>query len=37
LTADELEIKLQSIDGLYIPGDSATLVSHGNFDYTKKV
>lgn len=37
LSVEELKKRLREVNGLYIPGDSKTLVKHGNFDFTKAV
>ena len=37
LTVEELKKKLRDVNGLYIPGDSQTLVNHGNLAFTNAV
>jgi hypothetical protein len=37
MPAEELKSWLKQINGLYIPGDSASLVMHGNLAYTEAV
>jgi hypothetical protein len=37
LTAEELKKRLKEVNGLYIPGDSETLVHHGNLEFTNSV
>jgi hypothetical protein len=34
---DKINETLEKINGLYIPGDSKSLISRGNFEYTKTV
>jgi hypothetical protein len=37
LPVEELKMVLKQINGLYIPGDSKSLVQHGNFQFTNAV
>ena len=37
LSAEDFKKRLREINGLYIPGDSSTLVHHGNLGYTNAV
>ena len=37
LPSEELKIWLRQINGLYIPGDSDSLIIHGNVAFTKAV
>jgi hypothetical protein len=37
LPTEELKARLREINGLYIPGDSQTLVHHGNLHFTNAV
>jgi phosphoribosylformylglycinamidine (FGAM) synthase-like amidotransferase family enzyme len=37
LDHEKMKTQLKQLNGLYIPGNSKTLVSHGDYPYTKTV
>jgi len=36
-TEEKIKQQLKNLNGLYIPGDSKSLVHHGNLSYTKAI